>query len=141
MRDLVFIDTRFWVALLDERDQNHKTAKRMLKPLMQNYVMCFSEFIVFETITYLNCSLKRHDLALRFLIKTKAPGLLVFEIDKSVKFQAIELFKKYSDKNLSITDCTSFVIMKSKKFHWYAGFDDHFQQVGFSNMLHTLSNN
>lgn len=66
MKELVFVDSGFWIALIDERDQNHYAAKAALKPLLQRYRICLSDFIIFETLTYLNCSIRRHDLALNF---------------------------------------------------------------------------
>jgi len=135
MKESVFIDTGFWIALFDRRDHNHADAGIAIKPLLQNYRLYLSDFIVFETITYLNCSLKRHDLAIRFLEKLQNSPLKVMTIDDDVKTKALVLFKKYSDKYLSMTDCTSFVIMLRSKIHRYAGFDDHFKQMGFISVL------
>ena len=135
MRESVFVDTGFWIALFQERDRHHATAKNALKPLLRDYRIFLSDFIVFETITYLNCSLKRHDLALRFLEKIQKSLLDVLTVDRDAKDKSMVLFKKYSDKFLSMTDCTSFVIMSRTKTRKYAGFDDHFNQMGFISVL------
>lgn len=139
MKEGVFIDTGFWIALFDSRDTNHVLAKKCLKPLLRNYRLYLSDFIVFETITYLNCSIGRHDLAMRFLAKIEEPILTALVIDEIIKVQALEWFKKYSDKGLSITDCTSFVLMQQKGIRQYAGFDIHFQQMGFISALDRLT--
>lgn len=131
MKEQVFIDSSFWIALLDQKDQKHPIARDYLKTLLQNYRICLSDFIVFETITYLNCSIKRHDLALTFLKKTEPPGISLIIVDETVKSKSVEWFKRYSGKDLSITDCTSFVLMKSHKIKLYAGFDRHFEEFGF----------
>lgn len=39
--------------------------------------------------------------------------------------------KKYEDKELSFTDCTSFAIMEKLKLHKAFTFDEHFKKVGF----------
>jgi predicted nucleic acid-binding protein len=135
MKEPVFIDSSFWIALLDQKDQKHPIARDHLKSLLQNYRICLSDFIVFETITYLNCSIKRHDLALTFLKKTESPGILLIIVDEIVKSKSVEWFKRYSGKDLSITDCTSFVLMKSHKIQLYAGFDRHFEEFGFSEIF------
>ena len=135
MKKAVLVDTGFWIALFDRRDTNHLFAKNSLKPLLQDYRLYLSDFIVFETITYLNCSIKRHDLAIRFLEKVREPTLTTLVVDEGVKVQALESFQKYSDKDLSITDCTSFVLMLQEGIQLYAGFDDHFQQMGFVSVL------
>ncbi len=135
MKKSIFVDTGFWIALFDRRDINHLFAKNSLKPLLQNYRLYLSDFIIFETITYLNCSIKRHDLAVRFLTKVQEPTLTTLVVDEVIKAQALESFQKYSDKDLSITDCASFALMQQKGIQLYAGFDDHFQQVGFVSVL------
>lgn len=138
MKEITFIDSSFWIALVDQRDQNHSISKKALTPLLKNYHICLSDFIIFETLTYLNCSLKKHDLALNFLGKTKSPGISVLTVDESIKSHALEWFKQYSGTDLSITDCTSFVLMKNRKIQWYAGFDDHFNQMGFTRVFTEL---
>jgi len=135
MKEAVIVDTGYWIALFDSRDTNHAVAKSNSKTLLQNYRLYLTDFIIFETITYLNCSIERHDLALRFLEKVKEPMLTIVPVDEDVKKEALELFKKYSDKSLSVTDCASFVIMKEKGVQQYAGFDDHFKQMGYTCVL------
>jgi predicted nucleic acid-binding protein len=131
MKEVIIVDTGYWIALFDSRDTNHAIAKRNLKILLQNYRLYLTDFIVFETITYLSCSVGRHDLAVRFLEKTKESVLMIVPVDEPVKNEAVELFKKYHDKALSVTDCASFVIMKERGIQKYAGFDDHFSQMGY----------
>ena len=139
MKKAVFVDTGFLIALFDRLDINHFPSKSSLKPLLQNYRLYLSDFIVFETITYLNCSIKRHDLAVRFLEKVREPTLTTLVVDEGVKAQALESFQKYSDKDFSITDCTSFVLMLQEGIQLYAGFDDHSQQMGFVSVLAHLN--
>jgi predicted nucleic acid-binding protein len=135
MKEAIIVDTGYWIALFDSRDTNHAVAKRNCKTLLQSYRLYLTDFITFETITYLICSIGRHDLALRFLEKTKESTLTMVPVDEGVKREALELFKKYSDKTLSVTDCASFVIMKEKGVQKYAGFDDHFKQMGYTCIL------
>ncbi len=130
MKEQVFVDSSFWIALLDQKDQNHSIARDHIKALLQNYRIRLSDFIVFETMTYLNCSIKRHDLALTFLRKTESPGISVINVDETIKSKSVEWFKKYPGNNLSITDCASFVLMKSHAIPFYAGFDKHFKEMG-----------
>ena len=131
MKKAVFIDTGFWIALFDKRDRNHLSAKNNLESLIKHYSLYFSDFILFETITYLNCSIRRHDLAIRFLKKAQKPILKMLVVDQIIKTTALNMFEKYSDKDISMTDCTSFVLMNQHGINKYAGFDDHFLQMGF----------
>jgi predicted nucleic acid-binding protein len=131
MNDLVFSDTGFWIALFDSRDQYHVDAEATLRIVLTDYRLCISDFVIYETITYLNCSLKNHRLALKFLAKMEDTGIRVLEADPGVRKEAMRLFGLYDDKPLSFTDCTSFVLMTNAAMRYYVGFDDHFSQMGF----------
>jgi len=132
MKEKIFIDTGFWIALFNKDDEYHQIAKKNFKSILKNYWLYSSEFIMFETITYLNCSIKNHDLALKFLDRIESNNFVtIFEVDIGIKNKALEIFKKYADQYFSHTDCTSFAIMQQEKFTQYAGFDDHFKSMGF----------
>ena len=74
-------------------------------------------------------------MALRFLEKVQKSAITTVPVDEGIRKESLELFKKHSDKTLSVTDCASFVIMKEKGVHKYAGFDDHFKQMGCTCVL------
>jgi len=132
MKTRVFIDTGFWIALFDARDEHHQKAKKNLESILTNYDLYISEYILFETITYLNCSIKNHTLALTFLDRvTSNDTIKILKVDSEIISRALEIFKKYEDQYFSFTDCTSFVIMKKESIDKYIGFDKHFTNMGF----------
>lgn len=45
--------------------------------------------------------------------------------------KAWKIFEKYSDKDFSFTDCTSFIVMKMLEINEVFSFDKHFEQYGF----------
>jgi predicted nucleic acid-binding protein len=58
----------------------------------------------------------------------------VLEIVHSTRedeLEAVRLLRKYSDQQVSFTDCTSFVLMKSRQISSVFTFDLHFQRAGF----------
>ena len=72
-----------------------------------------------------------HQAAIAFgdiLMKSGVASMV--SISDEVRSAAFELFKKYDDKDLSFTDCTSFALMKRLKVQTAFTFDGHFQQVG-----------
>lgn len=136
MKEKVFIDTGFWIALFNKEDEYHQIAQKKFRSILKNYHLYSSEFIFFETITYLSCSIKNHDLALKFLDRIESNNFVtIFEVDLGIKNKAVEIFKKYDDQYFSHTDCTSFAIMQKEKLTNYAGFDDHFRSMGFYPIL------
>ena len=75
---------------------------------------------------------------MRFLSKVQEPTLTILVVDEFIKARALKSFQQYSDKDLSVTDCTSFALMLQNEMQMYAGFDDHFQQVGFVSVLEQI---
>ena len=139
MKEKVFIDTGFWIALFDMKDLHHQLIKNNLKSLLNDFYLYISDFIIFETITYLNCSVKNHDLALKFLNKIESTdSIIIFEVDSYIKNSVLSIFTKYHDQNYSFTDCTSFAIMQKESITKYAGFDKHFKNMGFHFFLNNL---
>ena len=130
MSPLAFADTGFWIALFDARDEHHLQAKEGLRLAASGYRLALSDFVLYETITYLNCSVKRHDLAVNFIDSIGPAGLRMFQVDGTARAEALDLFIKYADKAFSFTDCTSFVIIRQQGIGEYFGFDDHFTQMG-----------
>ena len=45
MKESIFIDTGFWIALFDRRDINHASVRSTLIPLLGNYRIYLSDFI------------------------------------------------------------------------------------------------
>ncbi len=67
MRHIVYVDTGFWIAHIDAKDARHNNTKKTFVSVFNSNEIVSSETIIGETVTYLNCSLKRHDLAIAFL--------------------------------------------------------------------------
>ncbi len=55
----------------------------------------------------------------------------VDNIAELVKDNAKEIFKKYTDKDYSFTDCISFAHMKTNGIKKVFTFDEHFKHFGF----------
>jgi len=58
----------------------------------------------------------------------------IVHVAPEIESQAWEIFKKYSDKSFSFTDCTSFAIMQQLEINQAFTFDSHFIQFGFQTL-------
>jgi hypothetical protein len=129
--DTIYVDTGFWIALLDARDEKHQDAVSAFSRLFDQSLIVTSELVIGETITYLNCSLKRHDRAVTFLDQLNAAPLQILFGNAATRSQASEIIRKYVDLRLSYADCVSFTLMRERSINLYAGFDKHFSIMGF----------
>jgi hypothetical protein len=126
----VFVDTSYWIALFDRKDQNHKRSVKLSEQLKTSKIIV-SDFVIFETITFLNTSVKNHSLALLFLdFIYEQDNIEVLEIGTVLKKNSLQIFKDYYDKDFSFTDCSSFALMASLNIKNAVSFDRHFSQIG-----------
>jgi predicted nucleic acid-binding protein len=128
----IFVDTSAWLALHDKNDQYHnKAVAKSLEIKKQRLELITSEYIFDESTTLIRYRIS-HSAAVLFgdsLINSSIVSII--DITEDVRLKAWEIFKKYDDKELSFTDCTSFILMKELKLHRAFTFDEHFKQVGF----------
>lgn len=134
MIEEVFADTSGFLALGNEDDAFHHQSMEMLRTLPP-FRLVTTNFVVAETLTRLLYD-THHANAVAFgEMLFSSPSIKIIRITQDVENKTWVLFKKYSDKKFSFVDCTSFVMMKEGRIRRSFGCDQHFQQVGFENLL------
>lgn len=117
---MIFVDTGFLYALVDERDQNHQRVIEVLGEYRNQDLEAFgltTNHVVEETITLLRKRSHRdrgvaHDIAVE-VGQRLYDGVFgrVHHVTPSEEKRAFEYFTRHKDKVYSMTDCVSFVIM------------------------------
>ena len=128
----VFIDTSFFKALLDERDDFHQEAIRVWQRLQaENVSLVTSNFILDEVFTLIR---KRGGVnkvrELRQLLINNASGLKIILVTATDEAEAWNWFLK-DWRDLSFTDFVSFTLMERLELKRVATFDHHFSQAVF----------
>ena len=134
---MIFVDTSAWVALFVSEDRFHGQAAEFAQTLERKGVALISTFDIFsETLTVIR---SRSSLAQALAFGEaflSSAILLREEIDSGLRREAWNLFKKYRDKPLSFTDCTSFALLRKRGIRDVFSFDADFKRLGFEvNML------
>lgn len=130
---VVFLDSSYFKALIDEKDEFHFQAEDILTLLAntQSQLMT-TNYIIDETATLLRvrCGL---EVALKFrrLLATSTPTIKLTRVIVADDAAAWKWFIK-DWSNLSFTDCVSFAVMKRLGLTHVATFDQHFQRAGFT---------
>lgn len=124
----ILIDTGAFLALIYEKDRRHEQAKSFLLACRRNNIQIMTtNFIVAETYTLISTRLGRHYA--RIWLKHLAwPVERITEDDES---RVREILFKYTDKDFSYTDATSFTVMERVGIEAAFTFDRHFAQYGF----------
>lgn len=130
-----FVDTGAFVALYRKNDMHHENAREVWYKLKQtNAVLYTTRDVIVETIILVR---RREGFQQALMCGNdlwESPVLQVIRPTPGLDQVAWELFKKYSDKELSFVDCLSFAVMKEQRIQHAFTFDKNFEQVGFQAM-------
>ena len=129
---MIFVDTGAFLAKYLERDQYHREAARIWDKLQKNQIRCLtSNFVLDETFTFLarrSGNLFAAERARRIFSST---SITILRPTPEDEYEAIELFEKYADQEVSLTDCVSFALMRKHHLKEVFTFDKHFEIAGF----------
>ena len=136
MKPAVFIDTSYFLALLNKRDKYHKVAKTVAKKLSGRLVT--TDAVLFEVGNALSRPSFRH-LASQVLYQVdRDPNIVVVPIDDELFAESAEFFQSRPDQTWGLTDCSSFVVMQRYGLTEALTADKHFEQAGFTRLLQTV---
>ncbi len=125
----VFADTWYYVALLDERDQNHERATQHAYELTQ--IQVTTRWILAEVANML-CTPRTRLAAAAFLRKLGSLPIVRVIDDSDDLFERGQLlYERRPDKEWSLTDCISFAVMEREGLREALTGDHHFHQAGF----------
>lgn len=135
---MIFVDTSAFLAIVNEKDNNHISAKTFLEGIKNGKVrvkkIITSDYIIDETLTRIRYSVG-HKEAVKWGKDILASRVVEkMEVGKEIFELAWEIFETYEDKKLSFTDCTSFALMKKRDIEKVFSFDKDFENMGFSLM-------
>ncbi len=132
----VFADTGYWIALLNPRDELHKRAREVSAALGSTQIVT-SEWVLMELLnsfaergTQFRAVVSRTVAAIR-----DTPGVIVVPQTSASFVEAFQLYQDRPDKNWSITDCSSFLIMRQYGIDAALTYDRHFEQANFKALL------
>jgi predicted nucleic acid-binding protein len=138
VKNSVFIDTSGWANLLIKTESDHQQAVEWFNQAReQKYLMVTSNYIILELVALLNSPLKvlRPQIFQYIDAIQSAPYLQMVRVDQQIENAAWELLKKRLDKNWSLVDATSFIIMQQLGITKAFTSDHHFDQAGFIRIL------
>ena len=127
----LFVDTGAWFALNSRNDENHHTAAGFVRRFKKEPVLFYTtDYVVDETVTLLRFKVS-HSQALLFLdFLAKSAHVARVRVTSELVGQAEEIFRTYTDKRWSFTDCVSFAFMDELGLEEAFCFDQNFAQYG-----------
>ncbi len=129
----VFADTLYWVGLVSKRDQHHARARKW--SLVVRGLIVTTEDVLIETANSLTQPPHRGTwLALLGSIRTRPTYRVVPRSDRLLD-RGWLLYAERMDKEWSLTDCISFLVMGDQRLTDALTADHHFRQAGFVPLL------
>ena len=138
IKQSLFVDTSGWANYLIKTEPFYAEATKLLQQCFHNKVeLVTSNYVMAELSALLYSPLrvtKSQQIMIFDVIKT-ASWVKVIHIDQATEQRAYQLWKSRPDKNWSLVDCTSFVLMEDEGITKSLTSDHHFEQAGFVQLL------
>jgi predicted nucleic acid-binding protein len=130
----VFCDTVYFLALLNPTDQFHAAALAYSQNAQQTLIT--TEWVLTEVGDALWQPANRRRLGQLLAILSESRETEIVQAESSWFQRGCELFLARPDKEWSLTDCISFLVMKEHGISEALTGDHHFEQAGFTVLLH-----
>ena len=125
---MIFVDTGAWFASIVLSDRDHAAAVRWLSQNTEPLIT--TDYVIDETLTLL----KARGEALRALLLGeqffRGALAIVYYLTEADIRQGWQIFRQFSDKGWSFTDCTSKALIDTLRLTQAFAFDHHFHQFG-----------
>jgi predicted nucleic acid-binding protein len=131
---VAFADATFYIALLVVRDSNHEKAEAIAR--LWDGKIVTTEYVLTEVANHLGGSSngRRQFGKLLFDIQSDSQSKVV-KSESELWTRAAKLYAQRLDKQWSLIDCISFLVMQEHGITESLTADHHFQQAGFRALL------
>ena len=129
----VFADTYYFLALWNPHDQGHEKALTFTNVYREALIT--TDWILIELADALARPPNRQRF-LRFVrILQQQKDLAIVPASRTLLEEGLDLYERRPDKEWSLTDCISFVVMQKERLAEVLTGDHHFEQAGFIALL------
>lgn len=126
----VFADAFYFVARLNRRDQHHDRVVTFSKSVRANVLT--TDWVLTEVADALAKSECRPRLREFVLHLRQTATCEIVPASRELLDRALEFYHRHADKEWTLTDCTSFVVMRDRSVTDALTADKHFEQAGFT---------
>jgi hypothetical protein len=125
----IFADTFFYLALLRDDDPAHVAA--LARASLRDYIVT-TEFVLLELGNGCARAEDHSDFLALVAGMRASPRVRIVPLDSRLLNRGLDRMAERSDKNWSLTDCISFVVMEDEGIQEALTADRHFEQAGFT---------
>lgn len=122
---MIFVDSSFFIALVDRKDQWHPAAKALL-PVLADETIIISDLIIAESVSIIGR--RSGGKAGEQLYQYFMDNCDLIVTDQKILKGGMSVFLRY-DGTLSVSDAVSVFIMKKKNIDRILSFDSDFDKI------------
>jgi hypothetical protein len=130
---IVFADAFYFVARLNRRDQHHDRVVAFSRDFRASLLT--TEWVLMEVADALAKSECRPRVREFVLHLREATACEIITASHELFHRALELYHQHADKEWTLTDCSSVLIMRDRGLTDVLTADRHFEQAGFNPLL------
>lgn len=131
-----FLDTGYLIALFSEKDTFHAQALAMqIRAQRERVRLVTTDAVVLEVGAAFSRIAMRGVGASIIQTLIADDGIEVVPVTEPLRSKALALFTQHHDKDWSLCDCMSFVLMRERGLDSALTVDHHFVQAGFIALL------
>jgi predicted nucleic acid-binding protein len=126
-----FADAWFFIALYDRRDAHHHRAKRLAFDTIRSARIVTHDAVLIEVLNYFAAEGWSPRQA---AVEGARRALRLYDVavaDRALFLAALDRFEARPDKEYSLVDCMSMIVMEQRGIRRVLTNDHHFTQAGF----------
>ena len=130
MLERYFVDTWFFIALTDRHDSQHSQARNLARHLLHARLTTH-DAVFFEVLAYFSedgAAAREQAVA---TVRDAIASMQVVSPNRALFLRAVDRYATRSEKEYSLTDCMSMVVMEDCDIRHVLTNDHHFAQAGF----------
>ena len=129
----VFADTSFFLASLNPDDALHAKAIAVSRKITATRVT--HGFVLLEVGNAISRAALRSRFVEFYTWLLEHPRVRIVPSSEKLFHRGYELYAARKDKDWSLTDCISFVVMRDEDLQTALTHDQHFEQAGYQALL------
>ena len=128
-----FADTYYFIALLNPADPDHQRIREFTLASRDRLVT--TGLVLAEVANHLSYTRSRSLVQPFFARLASDPRAEIVPADRAMLERGLEYYHARPDKEWSLTDCVSFLVMTDRELTEALTADHHFEQAGFAALL------
>lgn len=127
-----FVDTWYFVALANPFDQSFSAAERLRRGLRSRPLVTHDGVFI-EVLNFFSAHGTSSRQRAALMVRRAAMECeVVLPVDRALFRSALSLYEARPDKEYSLVDCMSMVVMRARGITHVLTNDHHFRQEGFT---------